>query len=209
MKNQHLTIMKHYEKCLDLYGDTHLGVDWPNKEDARLRYAIMKDLIVQEDLNSRISLLDFGCGASHFFEYLKDVELNNVDYSGLDISRKFVTLSKEKFPGNSYYCVDILNNDTELPQFDYVILNGVFTEKCDLSFEEMLSFFKAVLTRVFAKVNIGMAFNVMSKNVDWERDDLFHLSLDLLTEFLSKNVSRKYIIRNDYGLYEYTVYVYK
>ncbi|MFA0557974.1 MULTISPECIES: class I SAM-dependent methyltransferase [unclassified Vibrio] len=209
MKNQHLTIMKHYEKCLDLYGDTHLGVDWPNKEDAKLRYSVMKDLIVQEDLNSRISLLDFGCGASHFFEYLKDIELNNVDYSGLDISRKFVTLSKDKFPGNNYYCVDILRNDTDLPQFDYAILNGVFTEKCDLSFEEMFSFFQAVLTRVFKKVNTGMAFNVMSKNVDWERDDLFHLSLDLLTEFLSKNISRKYIIRNDYGLYEYTVYVYK
>jgi SAM-dependent methyltransferase len=209
MKNQHLTIMKHYEKCLDLYGDTHLGVDWPNKEDAKLRYSIMKDLIVQEDLNSRVSLLDFGCGASHFFEYLKDIELNNVDYSGLDISRKFVTLSKDKFPGNNYYCVDILINDTDLPQFDYAILNGVFTEKCDLSFEEMFSFFQAVLTRVFEKVNTGMAFNVMSKNVDWERDDLFHLSLDLLTEFLSKNISRKYIIRNDYGLYEYTVYVYK
>lgn len=209
MKNQHLTIMKHYEKCLDLYGDTHLGVDWPNKEDAKLRYSVMKDLIVQEDLNSRISLLDFGCGASHFFEYLKDIDLNYVDYSGLDISSKFVTLSKDKFPGNNYYCVDILRNDIDLPQFDYAILNGVFTEKCDLSFEEMFSFFQAVLSRVFEKVNTGMAFNVMSKNVDWERDDLFHLSLDLLTEFLSKNISRKYIIRNDYGLYEYTVYVYK
>jgi hypothetical protein len=49
----------------------------------------------------------------------------------------------------------------------------------------------------------------MSKNVDWEREDLFHVSLDLVSDFLCKNLTRNYIIRNDYGLYEYTVYVLK
>ena len=49
----------------------------------------------------------------------------------------------------------------------------------------------------------------MSKNVDWERDDLFHLSHDLLSDFLCRKITRNYIIRNDYGLYEYTVYLFK
>lgn len=49
----------------------------------------------------------------------------------------------------------------------------------------------------------------MSKDVDWEREDLFHLSLDELSNFLTKEVSRNFIIRNDYGLYEYTTYLYK
>ena len=40
------------------------------------------------------------------------------------------------------------------------------------------------------------------------RDDLFHLPLDLLAEFLDTLLSRHFVIRNDYGLYEYTVYVY-
>lgn len=54
-----------------------------------------------------------------------------------------------------------------------------------------------------------MAFNVMSKNVDWEREDLFHMPLDELSAFLTSSISRNFIIRNDYGLYEYTVYVYR
>ena len=49
----------------------------------------------------------------------------------------------------------------------------------------------------------------MSKNVDWERDDLFHWGLDELTAFLTKDISRRFVLRNDYGLYEYTVYVYR
>ena len=66
-----------------------------------------------------------------------------------------------------------------------------------------------MLMRVFAKARKGVAFNVMSKSVDWERDDLFHLSADRLITFLTKSLSRHFIIRNDYGLYEYTTYVYK
>ncbi len=81
--------------------------------------------------------------------------------------------------------------------------------KCDLSFDEMLAYFQAVVIRLFAKARIGVAFNVMSKQVDWERDDLFHLPLDILASFLTKNISRDFVIRHDYGLYEYTTYVYR
>jgi len=38
---------------------------------------------------------------------------------------------------------------------------------------------------------------------------LFHVSYDLLSDYLCKNLTRHHIIRNDYGLYEYTVYVLK
>jgi hypothetical protein len=65
------------------------------------------------------------------------------------------------------------------------------------------------MLNIFPFVGKGLAFNVMSKHVDWERDDLFHLPLDVLADFLTKNLTRNYIIRNDYGRYAYTVYVYR
>ena len=34
-------IYKHYERCLEKYGDNNLGVDWPNKEDVNKRNAII------------------------------------------------------------------------------------------------------------------------------------------------------------------------
>jgi len=49
----------------------------------------------------------------------------------------------------------------------------------------------------------------MSKHVDWEREDLFHLPFDVLARFLTRMVTRNFVIRNDYGLYEYTTYVYR
>ena len=201
------TIADHYEACLARHGDSHLGVDWPTQEDADKRYSVM--LGVVRENNAGLSLLDFGCGASHLYSYLKRSSLDRLEYHGLDVSRAFCDLSRSKYPQNNYYCLDVLAEPEGLPFFDYVVMNGVFTEKLDLDFEEMLGFFTQVLRVVFPKVRIGLAFNVMSTFVDWERDDLFHLPIETLAVFLTRELSRHFVIRNDYGLYEYTAYVYK
>jgi SAM-dependent methyltransferase len=204
-------IVAHYEECLQKYGDSHLGVDWPRIEDVDTRHAVMLGIVRegQHTPERPASLLDFGCGASHFYDYLQRHQVQHVQYAGLDLSQKFVDLCRSKYPHNTYYCLDILDSETVLPCFDYVIMNGVFTEKRDLSFPEMLDYFKQLLCAVFHKTTIGISFNVMSKQVEWERDDLFHLSLDILADFLSKDITRHFVIRNDYGLYEYTCYAYR
>jgi cyclopropane fatty-acyl-phospholipid synthase-like methyltransferase len=204
-------IKLHYEECLERFGDTPLGVDWPKLEDVEKRYQVMIEIIKYSPFHTKdkISLLDFGCGASHLYEYLLKNKTYTIEYSGLDISQKFIALSKNKFPDTHYYWIDILDDNVEIPNFDYIILNGVFTEKIGLSFEEMYSYFKKVIIKIYTKADQGIAFNVMSKHVDWERDDLFHVPFDLLADFLIKKLSRNFVFRNDYGLYEYTTYVYK
>lgn len=210
MTKKYMSIVKHYESCLEAYGDTHLGVDWPKKEDVDTRYRVMIE-VMRRGASSKISLLDFGCGASHLYEYILRHKLDDIRYSGLDLSEEFINLSQAKFPHIDYYCLDVLEDEdrADLPGFDYIVMNGVFTEKRDLSFDEMLQYFKDVVSRVFRKARIGIAFNVMSSHVDWERDDLFHLPLDTLAAFLVEELTRDFIIRNDYGLYEYTTYVYR
>jgi SAM-dependent methyltransferase len=205
---RYLNLAAHYEACLERHGDTHLGVDWPNADDVETRHRVMLEVI--RPGAGPVSLLDFGCGASHLYEHLQATGRDDVEYAGLDISERFVALSREKFPQNRYWCLDILGPDADaLPRFDYAVLNGVFTEKLDLSYDEMLAFTSAVIKRVFEHVDVGMAFNTMSTHVDWERDDLFHLPFDALGDFLTKEVTRNFVIRSDYGLYEYTTYAYR
>ena len=208
MDKEYLGIVSHYESCLQRHGDTHLGVDWPRQRDAEISYGVMLDVIRPADRNASVQLLDFGCGASHLYEYILTRRMDRISYSGLDLSEKFIELSKSKFPAVNYYCVDLLNEDTTIPNFDYIVMNGVFTEKCGLSFDEMFSYFKRLVAKVFEHAEVGIAFNAMSKQVDWERDDLFHLPFDILASFLSRKLSRNFIFRHDYGLYQYTTYVY-
>jgi SAM-dependent methyltransferase len=209
MEKNYLSIVSHYESCLERHGDTHLGVDWPKREDAETRYRVMLEAVRPEHRRRGVRLLDFGCGASHLYEHILRAGMSEIEYSGLDLSEKFVRLSREKFPANAYYCADVLDEGVTLPRFDYVVLNGVFTEKRALAFDEMFAYFRRTLTKVFACADAGLAFNVMSKHVDWEREDLFHLPFDALADFLTRELSRNFVFRNDYGLYEYTTYVYR
>jgi SAM-dependent methyltransferase len=205
----YLAIAQHYERCLDRHGDTYLGVDWPNSDDANARYRVMLEVMRPFPPDGPVRLLDFGCGASHLYEHITRRRISGIEYIGLDISERFVELSRRKFPANRYWCGDVLAAaDEELPRADYAVMNGVFTEKVSLSYEEMTEFFRATVMRVFGLVDRGVAFNVMSKHVDWERDDLFHVPLDEVAAMLVRDFTRDFVIRNDYGLYEYTVYAY-
>lgn len=207
MSATYQSIIRHYERCLAEHGDTYRGVDWPNPVDAAKRYEVMLDLIRQPAEGT--TLLDFGCGASHLYEYMLQRGFDEIRYGGLDASPAFCALASKKFPQNTYQCVDVLKHPEQVGEYDYVVMNGVFTEKRELSFDAMFGYMQQVLLAVFPKVRRGLAFNVMSKQVDWERDDLFHMPMDTLAAFLLKHLTRHFVVRNDYGLYEYTVYVYK
>ena len=205
----YLGIVSHYEACLSRHGDSHLGVDWASAADAEKRYQVMLDLVTGlADPKREVSLLDFGCGVSHLLTHLRKRNVDNVRYVGLDISPEFLKASGEKYPEIEYLSMDILDDDATLPDFDFIVMNGVFTEKCTLSFNEMFDYFRAVVRKVYPHCRKAMAFNLRSKQVEKEDDDLFHLSLDDCAWFLAGEISRHFTIRQDYGLEEYTVYLY-
>lgn len=208
-KENYIKIVEHYELCFEKHGDGHRGVDWPNQHDLRKRFQVMTDLVL---LKGPCSLLDFGCGSGLLLQWLEEKDLTYaIDYSGCDMSEKFIHFCKQKYreEDNDFFQIDALKTPDLLAKYDYIIMNGVFTMKLELSQEEMWDHFTKLITVLFQKANKGIAFNLMSKQVDWERSDLFHVSLDQLARFLTKNLSRHFVIRNDYGLYEYTVYLYK
>jgi len=201
-------IIEHYEKCLEKHGDNHLGVDWPKPEDVDTRYSVMLDILKFDQWpGGGVTLLDFGCGGAHLLDHIKRTGRKEIAYSGLDASPKFIQLCKGKHPDVQFIEGDALDPAFQISDFDYVVMNGVFTEKRTLSFQEMWDYFELVIMRIYPHVKRGLAFNVMTKNVDWERDDLFHVPVDALSRFITTNLSRHFVVRHDYGLFEYTVYV--
>ena len=80
-KKSYLNIVAHYENCFKRFGDSHLGVDWLNKEEAERRYRVMLE-IISKKIASKTSLLDFGCGVSGLYDYILDQGISNIEYSG-------------------------------------------------------------------------------------------------------------------------------
>lgn len=192
------------------HGDNYRGAGWTKSQaHADTRFRVMLD-VVEEGPTEPVDLLDLGCGTSQLYEHMLANGLERrIRYSGLDLSPTLLARSRAKFPENSYYDVDLLEGPGDLPEFDYVVVNGIFTFKDGLSHDQMLELWRALTERAFAHARRGIAFNAMSKQVEWERDDLFHLPFDVMASFLAERLSRRFVIRHDYGLYEYTTYVYR
>ena len=88
-------------------------------------------------------------------------------------------------------------------------MNGVFNYRGSVDEREMFDYWEELLAKVFSHCRTGLAFNVMTKLVDWEREDLFYLPFGRMTEFVATSLTRHFKIRHDYGAFEYTTYLYR
>lgn len=204
-------IARHYDSCLARFGDTARGADWPNEQDRRTRFAVMLD-ILGEERDERIELLDFACGTGELYRHVRAIERPAIAYRGADVSEAALRFARAKFPEAEFHGLDILAaSERECAPLaaDYGVVNGLFTVKGCLGDDEMWAFMTAVIGRLWPLMRRGIAFNVMSKQVDRERGDLFHVSLDRMAEFLHRLAGRAVAFRADYGLFEYTCYAWK
>jgi len=97
-------IIKHYETCLEAYGDTPLGMDWPNEQELLLRYDVMLDIVTCPG-----TFLDFGCGTARILSYIRQKGID-VNYTGLDASEKFIAVARSKFKETTFLCQDVLTD---------------------------------------------------------------------------------------------------
>ena len=208
--NSYKQIADHYNSCFEKHGATPKGLDWDNQENLNKRYQVMLGLLPQER-DEYPTMLDFGCGYGGIYEYIQN-RRRDITYVGLDINKKLLEQAYNSYPDQTWHLLDIHNQEFEfsqLPNFDYVICNGTFTVKHTLTQNEMWKFMTESLEKLWTKTNKGIAFNCMSKILDYEREDLFHVSFDELSMWIYKYLSSKFTIRQDYGLREFTMYVYK
>lgn len=197
------------EEDLAKYGDSFRGAGYTKSaEEAADRYALMLEIVREHD--EPVTLLDFGCGLAHLLDFLeRQPQYRHVRYTGLDLSAKYLQAARARHSDVDLLERDVLESDEGLGEFDYVIMNGVFNFRGTLSEPSMLAYWKSLTSIMFRHCRRGLAFNVMSRVVDWQRDDLFHLSFDTMAQHVGEALSRHFVVRHDYAAYEYTTYVYR
>lgn len=203
-----LDLRKHYEKIFKKFGANAKGVDWKNKSQAQLRYRVMLNVIKEEDLKStkEISVLDVGCGYGAQYLFAKKIGIN-LAYTGIDIVPDMIKYSQRKIKDATFICDDIFKYNSKHP-FDYVICNGILTQKLKASKGQMWNFAQKLIARMFELATKGIVFNTMTTEVDFKRVGNFYVDpAKMLTEALKH--TRRVKIDHSYPLYEYSVYMYK
>jgi SAM-dependent methyltransferase len=210
MNNDWSVLVSHYERCLARHGATPKGVDWPNADDLATRFAILSSVVDGGAATGRPVVLDLGCGPGFLLDYLRAAgRLESVEYRGIDLSPLMVESARKRWPDRDISCRDIIRNPLAPQSVDFVIINGVLTERQELSHDAMTGLAEALVAAAFAAARVGIAFNAMNRHVDWQRPELFYWGFDALGAFLHQRVSRHYAFRADYGLYEFAAFVWR
>lgn len=198
-------LLAYYDDHLRRHGDTAQGAAWPDEAGRIRRFDVLTEALRNEP-GSPV-LCDLGCGTGELLRHLHARGRADIGYIGVDRSELALSHARAKYPEARWVGLDVLAaDDHELDALacDYLVANGLFTVRHDLSDEAMWAFMTGVLTRLWPRVRRAIVFNVMSPVVDWERDDLFHVSHDRMARFLHGLAGRQVQMRADYGLYEYT-----
>ncbi len=195
----------HYEKTLIQYGDSPKGVNWKDTESQSSRFQILSEI---GDLDGK-TIHDVGCGLGHLLDFLSAKGVN-CEYIGSDISPLMIRAAKERLPIAQLYIADILGKKIQdWMKADYLFSSGLFYVKSETNNCTWKKFVHAMLLRMFSLANIGIAFNMLTSYVEYEDHNLFYQTPGETMDFCIRNMSRRIVIRHDYPLWEYTVYVYK
>lgn len=197
----------HYEKTFEKFGATCKGVDWgENKTNLSLRYGKML-AVLDPDCTGRPSVLDVGCGYGGLLDYALAKGMN-LQYTGIDVAENMVTWARNAHPEVEFVNGDILEIQT-FRQFDYVVCNGILTQKLETPGLEMDLYACKLIRRIFELCKKGAAFNVMTTKVNFFSNNLYYRNPAELLSWCLSEITPHIKLDHAYGIYEYTIYLYR
>jgi SAM-dependent methyltransferase len=207
----YVTLSQQVGQLFAQHGDTHEGLGYPKPDGYAKRQEVLLDVMrFGPSAPKPARILELGCATGVLLDHLEGSAMPPVEYLGVDLLESMVQRAREKHPLREFVIADPLRSPAIwTPQPDYVIMGGLFTWRSSMTAQEMRDYMLSLVTLSFQNCKVGISFNVMSKHVDWEREDLFHVPFDEMASILTEHLGRNYIFRADYGLYEYMTYVYR
>ena len=204
------TLAQHYDALVRKHGDAPEASQWSNRDTQFRRFAVLAG--IAPDLAAS-SILDLGCGTGALLTFLNEHVGFSGSYTGIDISPEAIKVARQNHPEARFLHHDLLT-DTLDEQFDYVMISGIFNNK--LKNEEVcMKYLQDILVRTFGIAKKGVAFNAMSKYVDYEDENLCYFQPEEIFSFCKRRLSSRVTLRHDYRVkdnvipFEFTVYVYK
>ncbi len=208
LQNHILNVKNEYENHLLKYDiNSPEAVHGSDMKKFNLRFEILTEIA---DLKNK-KVLDFGCGNALLMDFLEQNNIN-CDYYGWDISDKMIKIAKIRHPHGKFDIVDLNSDDLSnfVNFFDFIIISGVFNGIWDDKPESIhKNWVKETLSILWSLCKNGISVNFLTEYVDWEEKGLYYCRLDDIIPFINKNLSKSFVIKHNYNLFEFTVYIFK
>jgi SAM-dependent methyltransferase len=199
-----LKIRDLYDQSVDRFGDSSRGVGWKDERSHELRLRVLSEIGITDGT----SVLDVGCGYGALLEYLRKTGMQNTKYTGIDIAEKMIERARQRFGGSATFKVaDIMKIEGE---YDYVVNLGIFNVKLGCHDDQFFNdFVRPILFKMWSLAMKGLAASFMTNVVDYRNPDLYYADSSKIINLVARELSRYFVIRHDYDLHEFTLYVYR
>ncbi|MCM3324804.1 class I SAM-dependent methyltransferase [Cytobacillus kochii] len=137
--------------------DTHRDLLWNSEFSQTIRFEYLYKLI-EHELDT-IEVLDVGCGLSHFRGFINKKKKHNIRYTGLDINKNFIEISRQKYPDSQFINKPL--NELNNKNYDYIIASGIFNIGDPTL--NMNNYLKYSIEKMFKLSKKGIAFNFLTK----------------------------------------------
>lgn len=199
-------LSKHYSELVRRHGDAPESAQYADRETQERRMAVLCEIGVAKDSK----VLDFGCGTGQMLSFLQRSLGYEGEYVGYDISSEAVELARATHPSGRFEVRNILEEAAE-ERFDYILVSGVFNNLIS----DNRGFFEAISRRLLAQAEIGYAFNMLSRYVDYLDGGLYYEDPMQAFRFCKEQLSPLVTLRHDYVVrpgsipFEFTLYVHR
>ena len=204
--NKQTIFQKHidlHNKKLSFYGYSSKTL-WNSKESQFIRFNTLAELFEDDE---DFTILDFGCGLCHFYEFLLNKDIRLKHYTGVEINNNLIKQAIKKHPG-----IDIITGSVDEAiennqNYDYVVASGVYNIGETISSTQ--NFFKKQFEKLFPNVNKGFAVNFLSSYSDnKDQESIYHNPSDMLN-MCYKNFGKNIVLNHHYLPHDFTIFVYK
>lgn len=198
-------VADYYDDKVRQHGATPRGADWRDAESQELRFAQLAKVMKDETSGS---VAEVGCGWGAFPLWAQRRGLD-IDYTGYDIAEGMLQEAKQTCLGLKK--ARFVKGDKISQSADYIVASGIFNVRFEANDSEWLNFAYSTIDNMYSQARRGIAVNFLTSFSDTDRmeDRLFYASPGLVLDHCVRKYGRHVALYHDYGLYEFTVVVWR
>lgn len=189
-------LIRKYSDRFDAYGVSAKTLGW-NEKRAVVRFHVFYE---HWDLNGA-SVLDFGCGFGDFLKFLKQKEVKDLKYLGVDINPNFIVNAQRLHPDSKFLQINLFEEEFEY-RFDYIFASGIFNDRVTSNRKTIIEAMK-----LFNKYALkGFAVNFLSSRSPVPGGRLHYTDPSFILNE-AYEYSKNVVLRSDYMPHEFSVFI--
>lgn len=191
---------KYFSKRFMEYGKSVKSL-WGSEDSQKLRFQILSS--INDSMNDK-TILDVGCGFGDYYEYLTSERgMHLKKYIGIDITDTFINEARKRYPNIDFVNVDVLSYEPNV-EIDISIASGIFFIKSDYWDDYVLN----ICRKLYSISKVGFAINFLSSHSKNQDAFSHYAQPSYVLNMLMSHITYKVILRHDYRVNDFTLYVY-